>query len=149
MWRGVTSAPPTSWAWAGAQADLAKALALDAGDSTVQRRYGQLQASIGHLPEAIAATKKAIELDPLSEPAWQTLEQYLISRGDFAAAHEANRRALEINPESSYALNDLGTMQLLEGSAAEAVTTFRKWISADGFRLTSIAMAEHTLGHAT
>jgi len=134
-----------SWDWAGAQADLAKALALDAGDSTVQRRYGQLLGSLGRLAEAIAASKKAIELDPLSEPAWQTLEQYLIARGDFYAAHEANHRALEINPESPYALYDLGTMQLLEGNATEALATFRK-MDAPGFRLTSIAMAEHTLG---
>ena len=136
-----------SWDWAGAQADFAKALALDAGDSTLQRRYGQLQASLGRLPEAIAATKKAIELDPLSEPAWQTLDQFFISLGDFAAAHAANRRALEINPELAYALNDLGALQLLEGNAAEAAATFRK-NDAVGFRLTSLAMAEYTLGHA-
>ena len=136
-----------SWDWVGAEADLAKALELDAGDSTVQRRYGQLLASLGRLPEAIAATKKAIELDPLSEPAWQTLEQFLISRGDFSAAHEANRRALEINPESAYALNDLGMIQLLQGHAAEALETFRK-IETGMFRLTSLAMVEHTLGHA-
>ena len=62
--------------WTGAEADLAKAVALDPGDSTIQRRYGELLASIGRMPEAIASTRKAIELDPLSEPAWQTLEQY-------------------------------------------------------------------------
>ena len=133
--------------WTGAESDLAKAVALDPGDSTIQRRYGELLASIGRMPEAIASTRKAIELDPLSEPAWQTLEQYFISQRDFAPAHEANRRALEINPESAYALNDLGTLQLLEGNAADAAVTFRR-INSETFRRTSIAMAEHSLGHA-
>ena len=133
--------------WVGAQADLEKALALDPGDSTIQRRYGQLLSSLGRISEAIVSTKKAIELDPLSEPAWQTLDQFLIAKRDFAGAKEANRRALEINPESVYALNDLGTLQLLEGNAAEAAATFRR-ITSENFRLTSLAMAEYTLGRA-
>jgi TolB-like protein/Tfp pilus assembly protein PilF len=133
--------------WSGAEADLAKAIALNPGDSIVQRRNGELLAALGRLPEAIGSTKKAIELDPLSEPAWQTLEQYFMSQRDFAAAHEANRRALEINPESAYALNDLGTMQLLEGNAADAEATFSK-VNSDAFHFADLAMAEHALGHA-
>jgi TolB-like protein/Flp pilus assembly protein TadD len=133
--------------WTGAEADLAKAVALDPGDSTIQRRYGELLASIGRMPEAIASTRKAIELDPLSEPAWQTLEQYLISQRDFAAAHAANRRALEINPESAYALNDLVTLQMLEGNLADAAGTVHK-IQSSIFLLTSLAMLEHAQGHA-
>jgi TolB-like protein len=133
--------------WSGAEADLAKAVALDPGDSTIQRRYGELQASLGRMSEAIASTRKAIELDPLSEPAWQTLEQYLIAERDFAAAHAANRRALEINPESAYALNDLATLQMLEGNLADAAATVRK-IPGSLFLLTSLAMLEHAQGHA-
>ena len=136
------------WDWAAAQADYAKALALDPADSTVQRRYGQLLGSLGRLPEAIAATRKATELDPLSEPAWQSLDQLLIASGDSAGASEANRRALEIQPESTYALSDLGTLQLLENKAAEALATFRKVdVERVTFRLAGIAIAEHTLGH--
>ena len=36
----------------------------------VQRRYGVLLANLGRLNEAIAATKKATESDPLSSSAW-------------------------------------------------------------------------------
>jgi len=93
-----------SWDWTGAQADFEKALAFDRDDSTVQRRYGELLATFDRLPEAIAVTKKAIELDPLSSPAWSTLDLYLIRNRQFAAAHEAVRRALEIQPEALYAL---------------------------------------------
>src|SRR4029077_10109131 len=93
------------------------------------------------------STRKAIELDPLSEPAWQTLEQYLIAEHDFAAAHAANSRALEINPESAYALNDLATLQMLEGNLADSAATVRK-IQSSFFLLTSLAMLEHAQGHA-
>jgi TolB-like protein len=134
------------WDWAGTQSDFEKAIALDPGDARFQQRYGELLATQGRLPEAIATTRKAIELDPLSHSAWQTLTTYLISTGDFAAARDASRRALEISPQSDFSLNDLGTLQLLEGRAQDALDTFRK-IDNEGFRLTSVAMAEHTLGH--
>jgi serine/threonine-protein kinase len=99
------------------------------------------------LPEAIAVTRKAIELDPLSHSAWQTLTIYLVSSREFNAVHEASRRALELSPQSDFSLNDLGTLQLLEGNPMGALETFRR-IDNEGFRLSSVAMAEHTLGHA-
>ena len=135
-----------SWDWTGAQADLEKALALDPGDSGVQRRYGSLLASLGRLPEAIAMTKKAIELDPLSGASWHTLSLYLMAATQFGAAREAIRRSREIAPEDVTNILNLGILQLHEGQAAEALATFRK-IDFYGFRLPGIAMAEHTLGH--
>ena len=41
----------------------------------------------------------------------------------------------------------LGILQLLEGHVTEALATFRP-LSDEGLRLSGIAMAEHTLGHA-
>jgi TolB-like protein len=136
-----------SWDWAGAQADFVKALALDPADSTVQRRFGSLLASLGRLPQAVVALRKATALDPLSNPAWEHLGRYLMCSRDFAGAHEALHRALEIQPESPYGLNDLGELLLLEGNAVEALTTFRKVVNEE-FRLSGIAMAEHTIGRA-
>ena len=135
-----------SWDWSGAQADFIKALALDPSDSTVLVRYGGLLSALGRLPEAIAATKKATELDPLSALAWTRLGRYYIATRQFAAAHDAVRRALEILPESAGALSSAGTLQLLEGKAAEALVTFRR-IPTESARLTGVAIAEHTLGH--
>jgi len=134
-----------SWDWAGAQADLQKALALDPSDSEVQRLYGFLLAGLGRLPEAIAAQTKAAELDALSNLAWRNLGRSLIEGQDFAAAHEALRRALEIEPQSARSLSYLGTLQLLEGNAVEALASFRKITDDEAFRLCGISMAEHTL----
>jgi TolB-like protein/DNA-binding winged helix-turn-helix (wHTH) protein len=134
-----------SWDWAGAQVDLEKALALDPSDSEVQRLYGFLLAGLGRLPEAIAAQTKAAELDALSNLAWRNLGRYLIEGRNFAAAHEALRRALEIEPESARSLSYLGTLQVLEGKAVEALATFRKILDDEAFRLFGISMAEHTL----
>jgi serine/threonine protein kinase len=134
-----------NWDWAGAETDLERALAFDAGDITAQRRYAWLLASVGRLPEAIAAAKNATRLDPLSHSAWQYLGYYLLGNREFPAAREAIGRALEIHPENSFALKDLGILQLLERDAQEALATFRQ-NKLEIFRLAGVAMAEHTLG---
>lgn len=139
-----------TWDWSGAQADLEKALTYDSTDSTnsvLQFRYAMLLGSFGRLPEAGAAAKKATELDPLSSSAWWLLGGYLIYSKHFAAAHEALRRGLEIQPESPMLLASLGSLQLDEGNATEALATFRQ-VTDEEIRLYGVARAEHTLGHA-
>jgi serine/threonine protein kinase/TolB-like protein len=136
-----------TWDWSGAEADFEKALTLDAGNSTLQWRYATLLNAFGRLPEAVAASRKATELDPLSAAAWVFFSLYLIESRQYAAAHEAVSRALEIQPESPILLATLGSLQLLEGNATEALSTFRQ-VSDEEARLWGVAMAEHTLGHA-
>src|SRR5262249_42228584 len=50
--------------WMGAEADFTRALSLDSGDPVTYAQYGRLLARRGRLPEAIAQTRKATELDP-------------------------------------------------------------------------------------
>lgn len=133
-----------AWDWAGAQADIEKAVALDPSDARVLSRYASLLATLGRLPEAVAAAKGSVQLDPLSTPAWLTLAESLFFSRDYAAAHEAIGHALQISPESDYVLSDLGDLQLLEGNAEAALATFRK-ISLEALRLCGIAMAAYTL----
>jgi len=136
-----------SWDWSGAEADLEKALVLDPASDKVQGNYATLLERLGRLPEAIAVGRRATEIDPLSAIAWSNLGQYLTFHRDYPAAHEALRRSLEINPESSFGGHHVAILRLLEGNAAEALAPARK-IGFEPFRLTDVAMAEHSLGHA-
>jgi TolB-like protein/Flp pilus assembly protein TadD len=135
------------WDWAGAQADLEKALQLDAGDSTTERRYGSLMAALGRVPEGISAAKKAIDADPLSNAAWGNLGVYHNGLGQFVAARKALKRALEINPDSVYAHWNLGLTELLEGHADTALAEFPE-SNATAFHQAGIAMAQYSLHHA-
>jgi serine/threonine protein kinase/TolB-like protein/Tfp pilus assembly protein PilF len=136
-----------TWDWSGAQADFEKARTLDAANSTIQWRYATLLVYFDRRPEALAAAKKATELDPLSAVAWLFLSWNLTENRQVAAAHEALRRALEIQPENPIILASLGSLQLLEGNATEALTTFGQ-VSDEEVRLWGVARAEHALGHA-
>jgi TolB-like protein/Flp pilus assembly protein TadD len=135
------------WDWSGAEADCEKALALEPRDSVVQRRYARLLATLGRLPQAIAALEQARELDPLSINVWAYLGRLYTESGDFKAADAALVRAIEIEPKSGFVRNDLGMLRLLQGNAREALEAFRQ-ADLKGFQLTGIAMAEYALGHA-
>ena len=115
-----------TWDLLGAMADAQKALALDPGAINVQWVFGDLMDDLARFPEAIAAGRKATELDPLSLLSWLRLADYLIDDRQFAAANSALERALEISPESTSGPYTLGRLQLLEGKASEAATTFAK-----------------------
>ena len=134
------------WDWAGALADLQKAVALSPGDAGVQRAYGTLLGLLGRFPEATAALRTATRLDPLSSSAWDDLGLVLMASLDYRGARQAFGRELEIQPEDPYALDNLGNLQLITHDPAEALATYGK-ISEAPLRNAGVAMAEHSLGH--
>lgn len=135
-----------SWDWNGAQADFDQALALDPTDDTTYERYARLLASIGRLPDAIAAARKPIETDPLSARAWYVLGRFEAAHGELVSARQSLNRALALAPEHAYAPLDLGLVSLLEGDPATALAEFAR-SPVEPFRLAGTAMAEHDLGH--
>ena len=134
-----------SWDWTRARADFERALALQPGDSDTQWRYGQFLSSCGRLSEAIAASRKAADLDPLSPPAWTFLAMRLLEDGQIPEARTAIARALEINPEFRYAHFFQGVSALLEGDPKAALAAFEH--SQGPFRPAGLAMAWHDLGN--
>jgi TolB-like protein/DNA-binding winged helix-turn-helix (wHTH) protein/lipoprotein NlpI len=133
--------------WAGAESDFKRALALEPSNNRVLSRYGNLLSYLGRTQEATAVLRKAIEQDPLSSAHWQNLGTALAESGDHAGAYDAFQHALAIRPGEAYTAFALGTLQLVDGKAQEALATFQN-NSLDAFRGAGVAMAEHTLGDA-
>ncbi len=132
--------------WSGAQADFEKAIALSPGDANVQVGYGRMMIAMGRVPEAISASRKATELDPLSSVAWDQLGRLYYGVGQYPAAAKALDRGLEISPEADRVRFHRGVTSLLAGKPEEALGFFQHTGSAYGG--VGIAMAEHSLGHA-
>jgi TolB-like protein len=135
-----------SWDWAGARADFSKALTLDPGDSNVHRGYGVYLQQTRPMDEAIAATRKAIELDPLSAASWNNLGADLIIVGRLSEAREAMNRALAISPDNDLLRLNLARIELLEHRPQQALDLYQRAGAPLG--LAGVAMAEHSLGHA-
>src|SRR5437016_3728950 len=87
------------WDWTGAAADLERALALNPSDARAFRVYcNNILVPLGRMPEAIAAARKATELDPLNVYSWSTLGHALWFNGEMDAARNAFIRAAEFAP---------------------------------------------------
>jgi TolB-like protein/DNA-binding winged helix-turn-helix (wHTH) protein/Flp pilus assembly protein TadD len=130
--------------FAGAQADLDKAVALNPGDASVLHRSAVLLAVLGNLPAAIATEEKALALDPLSAEICMRLGFFLVSNQQLAQARPLYERALAIAPNSIRARAHLAELDLLENQPQQALAAFRQ---TEGFGLIGQAEAQFSLGH--
>lgn len=135
-----------SWDWAGARADFGRALALNGRGANILLRQGHLLAMLGHLSDAIAITRKVIEIDPLWPWAWYFLASYCNATGQPELARDAANRALEIAPEHIHAIRELGLSHLLRREPAAALAVFERH-SWEVIRLAGTALAHHDLGN--
>jgi TolB-like protein/tetratricopeptide (TPR) repeat protein len=135
-----------SYDWAGAQADIERTLALSPGDTYAWSSYSALLRVLGRLPEALAASRKAIELDPLDAWSWDALGWNHHYSGQFDRARVALKRTLEISPEFDGALYGTCISLVAEGQAKEALASSSR-LHDDTGRLICTALAEHDLGN--
>ena len=132
--------------FAGAQADLDKAVALNPSDATVLHRSAILLAVFGRLPEAIAREEKASALDPLSEEICRRLGFFFAANQQFARARPLYEKALVIAPHSFHAQYNLGQLELSENRLEQALLMFQQ-TEDEAYRLAGQARAEYSLGH--
>jgi adenylate cyclase len=133
------------WDWQGAQSDLARALALDRNDAVALTSYAAVLFTLGRRDEGLAALRKAVVSDPLSDTVWTALGRLLDAAGERAEAKQALERALQINPQQNWANFLLGNMLLKDGNTDAAISYYQR--APEQFRTTGMAMAEFTRGN--
>lgn len=137
-----------TWDWRGSLADFERGHAIDPGNVTLLNYYAtSLFFVFNRHAEAIAMSRKATVLDPLSVHAWEGLGRLLQADGQIRAADEAFGKAIDINEGATWANYLLGYDELAAGKAEGALTRFRL-IQEDAWVLAGTAVAEHALGHA-
>ncbi len=114
------------WDWAGAERDIRHAISLNPSLPDAQRMYAWYLLLIGRGDDAIAAMKRAVEVDPLnawwcSDLAWQYW-----SLGRNREAMDATLKALELDPNFNQALCWLGYLYAEEGKFDEAIAAHQK-----------------------
>jgi TolB-like protein/tetratricopeptide (TPR) repeat protein len=136
------------WDWAGARADLERAMALNPGSSSILNNYAHLLWATGRLQESIAVVKKAIEVDPLDPESWWFLGVKTRAAGQYDVSRKAFNRSLEIGPDNGGAISGLGMLSVLEGDPETASTYFQRSSWEEG-RLLGTALVEFARGHPT
>jgi len=114
------------WDWEGAEKDLKHAIALNPSLPDAQRMYAWYLLLVGRGEDAIAAMKRAVEVDPLnawwnSDLAWQ---YWALGRN--RDAMDATLKALELDPNFNQALCWLGFLLSEEGKFDEAIAAHQK-----------------------
>ncbi|MCM2333261.1 MAG: protein kinase [Anaeromyxobacteraceae bacterium] len=132
--------------WAGASADMARAIVLSPGDpDALWRNARYVLGPAGRLEEALQQARRASELDPLSYKPWSTLAALHLGAGQLAQARAAAVRSLELEPSQWSALTCLATVELVEERPGAAIEVIRR-IDEPLFQLQFEAMARHRMG---
>lgn len=113
------------WDLPGGERELQRALQLNSGDAETYRQYGLSLLYMGRLNEAMAMTKRAQELDPLSPAvAVEVARNYYFARR-YDQAIEQARKAIELDPTFVQAHRLLGYAYEAEGKFPEAIAEFK------------------------
>ena len=134
---------------AGAAREFQRAIELQPNNATAHQWYGNGPLdSLGRFEEAIAETKRAVELDPLSTiiNTDRGYPFYYARRYDEAMAQA--KKAIELDPAFFYSRQILGMILLAKGDLSGAVAEFEKarQLSSDPLQLSLLAVAKTKMG---
>ncbi len=96
------------WDWPGAEAAFHRALTLDPNHASARHWYADLLSILGRHDEAIAESRRARELDPLSLIVSSGVGIHLFYARRYDEAVQQQLRTLELDPNFAPALRSLG-----------------------------------------
>lgn len=115
------------WNFAESEKEMRRAIELNPNYATAYHWYGNANLlAVGKLEEAIAAVKKAQELDPLSLIINADLGTAYLYANQLDKAVEQYKKTIEMDENFYYARAYLGRTYLMQGSYQEAITEFQK-----------------------
>ena len=127
------------WDWAGAEAALTRAVELDPGSSASHEEYGNFLMAMVRLDEALAASRRAADLDPLSVGPVHDIAINYMARRDWEQAEAHFRQAIAINPNWTWGYIKLARTLAEQGKCEEALAQAENGFGriADGVAPTS------------
>jgi serine/threonine-protein kinase len=137
------------WDWPGAEREFQRAIALNPKYPPGHQWYAHLLMARGRTSEAIAAAKRAVELDPLSLAANMSAGWLYEWARQPQLSIQQLRKTLELDPTFTQARWFLGVAYEQSGMYDEAVAELEKTVAAspdDAVYLASLGRAYATAG---
>jgi serine/threonine-protein kinase len=129
---------------AGAEQEMLRALALSPS-AAQESNYANVELSLGHLDQAVAAAKRGAQIDPLAPHEWGQLARVLFFARRYDEARDALSHLAAINGQLPLSYNGLlGGVLVLQGHPDEARTLCAP--AATSTENVVLAMADQKLG---
>ncbi len=109
------------WDWAGGRAEIEHAVQLSPNDPDVLHWYAHVMLSLGRVDESIAATRRALALDPLSPLLNVHLAGDYSNARQYDSAVARSKKAIEIDPSFAAAYGGLASTYESMGMYDEAM----------------------------
>ncbi len=106
-------------------------VAADPTNASALYNLGQLEASSGNLPAAIAAWEAAVRVNPAHAGAHNNLGNAYALAGRYPLARQHFERARALDPAEAMVLYNLARVAELEGRTAEAAALYGDYVRAD------------------
>jgi len=135
------------WDWAGSEEHFRRALAADPGNAGAYHWYSDLLSALGRSDEAVAAMRRAHEIDPLSLTVNMSLGACFFYARRYDDAVEQQRRTLDLDPNFAPAHRMMGGALEQLGRLDDAMTEYRT-AAALSKDLSANALLAHTLARA-
>jgi tetratricopeptide (TPR) repeat protein len=112
-------------------ADLQRAAALNAYDSSVELRLAHKEFDAGKLEAAEVAWKRAMQANPVDPAPRNAYLQFLTSEKRFGEAYDLTRAAIERTPRDAQLLMNHGILAQQLGHPDEALKSWQKAVATD------------------
>jgi TolB-like protein/DNA-binding winged helix-turn-helix (wHTH) protein/Tfp pilus assembly protein PilF len=120
------------WDWESAEREFRRAIELNPGYATAHHWYAWHLSEMGRNSDAIAETRKAEKLDPLSLIISADMAEILLVARSNDEAIEQSRRTIDMDPNFAIGHYELGEAFVQKHSYNEAIAEFQKAIELSG-----------------
>jgi TolB-like protein/DNA-binding winged helix-turn-helix (wHTH) protein/Tfp pilus assembly protein PilF len=131
--------------WAGADASIQRAIALEPGDSDILRLAAGSAALLGRFDEALPLGRRAVDLDPLNADSWQQLAEIEYFKGQLDKAVADSKKTLELSPDVWFSHSLLSQIYIIQGRPQDSLPEI-ELVRGDDMRAFLYPMTYYALG---
>jgi TolB-like protein/DNA-binding winged helix-turn-helix (wHTH) protein/cytochrome c-type biogenesis protein CcmH/NrfG len=131
--------------WAGADASIQRAIALEPGNPEIVRSAAASAAMLGRFDEALLLARRAVDLDPLNAHGWAGVGEIEFRGGKLDEAEADLKKAHELRPDDFLSSVFLSEIYVMQGRPQDALPEIER-VHYDPVRAFLYAIAYHALG---
>jgi tetratricopeptide (TPR) repeat protein len=131
--------------WAGADASIQRAIALEPGNPEFLRFAAHSAADLGRFDEALQLDRRAVDLDPLNADSWESLGETESSMGQLDQAAADVKKGLALTPDAWPGPILLSQIYVMQGRPQDALPEI-ELVRSDPMRAFLYPIAYHVLG---